>query len=167
MSVQRAAGFTLRGWHVLVSLLMFFGVIIAVNVLFAFAAVGTFPGEDVPHSYLQGLDYNQTLAERRAQAASGWRAIAALRPSADGALLEVDLRTRDGAGLANARIDAQMRWPADARRDRSLTFLPLGGGRYVARLGVLAPGDWQVRAHAVRGREALDFEADLTWPTAS
>lgn len=167
MSVRSAASFTLRGWHVLASLLLFFGIIIAVNVWFAFAAVGTFPGEDVPHSYLQGLDYNQTLAQRRAQEASGWRAIASLRPSASGALLEVDLRTREGAGIAGARIDAQLRWPADARRDRALNFIALGDGRYVAHLGALPAGDWQMRAHAVAESKTLDFEADLTWPTAS
>jgi nitrogen fixation protein FixH len=167
MRVQSVTGFTLRGWHVLAGMLLFFGIIVAVNVLFAFAAVGTFPGEDVPHSYLQGLDYNQTLAERRVQAASGWRAIASLRPSSDGALLEVDLRSRDGEGIGGARIAAQMRWPADMRRDRSLNFTALGEGRYVAHLGALPPGDWDLRARAVRGSASLDFEADLTWPTAS
>lgn len=167
MSARHASGFTLRGWHVLAGMLLFFGVIIAVNVWFAMAAVETFPGEDVPHSYLQGLEYNQTLAERRAQEASGWRAIAALRRSPDGAVLEVDLRSRDGAGIANAHIDAQLRWPADAHRDRSIVFIPLGQGRYVAHLRALPEGDWQMRARAVRGAQSLDFEADLTWPTAS
>ena len=62
------------GWHVLAVILVFFGVIITVNVIFIIQATRTFRGEDEPRSYVQGLDYNSTLAARAEQAALGWTA---------------------------------------------------------------------------------------------
>lgn len=165
MSAVRETHFVLRGWHVLTGLLAFFGAVIAVNVLFAFAAVGTFPGEDVTHPYIQGLEYNRTLAEHRAQQAQGWRVTAALERAGGGAALAIELRRRDGAPLIGARLEGVLRWPADFHRDRRLSFRELGQGRYVADLAGLAEGDWDLRATATAAnRGSLDFEADLRWP---
>jgi len=167
MSVRAHQGLVIRGWHVLAAMLAFFGAIIAVNVAFAVIAVRSFPGEDVRRSYLQGLNYNQTLAERREQAALGWQAAAALRADGDVAVLEIDLRARDGAPIDGAIIEGQLTWRSATRFDRALTFVPLGDGRYVARVGDLRPGQWRLRAGATQGEgRALDFEADLTWPSS-
>ena len=157
--------FVLRGWHVLAGLLTFFGAVVAVNIYFAFAAVATFPGEDVTHPYIQGLEYNRTLAERRAQQAQGWRVTAGLERAADGPILAIALRQPDGAPLTGARLDGTLRWPADSHRDRPLAFHEPSPGRYVAKLTSLAGGDWDLRATAAtpNGR-TLDFEADLRWP---
>lgn len=163
MRAQAANGFILRGWHVLAMMLAFFATVIAVNVVFAVLAMQSFPGEDVRRSYLQGLNYNSTLAERRTQAASGWRAEAGFRQANGDTLLEVTLLTRDGAPIENARIDAALRWPTDSRRDRALTFVAVAPGRYIARLGALPAGDWRLRAHAQADSGALDFESELPW----
>ncbi|MBS0384865.1 MAG: FixH family protein [Proteobacteria bacterium] len=165
MTAPRESEFVLRGSHVLAMLLAFFGVVIAVNVYFAFAAVGTFPGEDVTHPYIQGLEYNRTLDAHRAQQAQGWRVSAGLEQSAAGAALAIRLRLRDGAPLLGAHVEGALRWPADQHRDRSLTFREIGDGRYVADLGRLGEGDWDLRATATTPeRHSLDFEADLRWP---
>jgi nitrogen fixation protein FixH len=155
--------FELRGWHVLAMLLAFFGAVIAVNVTFITYALGSFPGEDVRRSYVQGLEYNDTLAERHAQAALGWRAAAALNAREQGAVLEVTLRTRDGAPLEGAAVSGALQWPTTSEFDRELVFNPAGNGRYVAQLGELPTGRWRLRARAERGDGALDFESDLTW----
>lgn len=158
-----AVRFTLRGWHVLVMLLTFFGAVIAVNAAFVVLALNSFPGEDVPHSYTQGLEYNETLAERQAQALLGWQANAALSASADGAVLEVVLRTHDGAPIEDAAVTGELEWPAAARRDRALSFQHASGGRYVAELGALEQGRWRLRAHAENDQGERDFESELTW----
>lgn len=157
------ATFQLRGWHVLAMILAFFGAVIAVNVVFAVVAVQSFPGEDVRRSYLQGIQYNDTLAERQAQAALGWTATAALSPNAEGVALEVVLTDRDGAAIDGARLSGEMQWPTTDAFDRPATFEALGNGRYVARFADLQPGRWRLRAHAEREAGSLDFEAELTW----
>lgn len=156
----------IRGWHVLASMLAFFGAVIAVNVTFAVYAVRSFPGEDVRRSYLQGLRYNETLAERRIQAALGWTATTMLLADAGGALLEVRLTTRDGAPIEGASLQGELQRPATAQYDRGLSFEPLGRGRYVARLGALEAGRWRLRAVAEKADAVLNFESELSWRTS-
>lgn len=161
-----AKSFELKGVHVLLAMLAFFGAVIAVNVAFAVAAIGSFPGEDVRRSYTQGLDYNATLAERRAQQARGWRASAGLRQATDGAELEVTMRDAMGAPLDGLDLDGVLRWPSAERFDHDLHFAPLGEGRYAAPLGSLHEGRWILRARAAGAdAQSLDFEAELTWPS--
>ena len=66
--------FRLKGWHVLAGMIAFFGVIFSVNAFFITTALRTFPGEETRRSYVQGLAYNDVIAERQAQAALGWSA---------------------------------------------------------------------------------------------
>lgn len=161
-----ATCFRLHGGHVLVGLIAFFAAIVAINVAFAIIAVRTFPGEDERRSYIQGLRYNDVLAERRAQAALGWRARSELTPIPSGARLLVRLSDRSGAPVVDASIDAVLRWPPHENGDRALRFSALGGGVYAADLGALPSGRWDLRGRAQDpyGR-ALNFEAELTWPT--
>ena len=157
--------FEVRGWHVLAMLLAFFGAIIAVNVGFAIVAVRSFPGEDVRRSYLQGLRYNDTLAERRAQAALGWRASATLKERARLVLVEVSLTARDGRPLTALTLNGALQRPTDARLDRELAFEQKAPGHYVARVDDLPPGAWRLRARAEDAQgDGLDFESELTWP---
>ena len=154
-----------RGWHVLVMLLAFFGAIIAVNVGFALVAVRSFPGEDVRRSYLQGLQYNQTLAERRAQAARGWRASAGLTGSEQIAVVEVNIAARDGTPLAALTLNGVLQRPTDARLDLDLAFEQIAPGRFAARVNAPQPGRWRLRARAEDAAgAALDFESEMTWP---
>jgi nitrogen fixation protein FixH len=153
----------IKGWHVLTAMLAFFGAVIAVNVVFVVFAVGSFPGEDVRRSYLQGVQYNETLAERRAQDALGWRAAADFVGDSRSAALEVELIDREGRPVNGAAVQGELRWPADARHDRTLAFESVGNGRYRAELGDLTEGRWRLRARAERGENARDFEAELLW----
>lgn len=155
----------LKGWHVLAAMLTFFGVVIAINVGFTVAAIRSFPGEDEQRSYLQGLHYNDMLAERRAQRALGWRAFVTFR--GDGARsLVVVVRSRGGAPIDGLDMNAMLGRRSSAASDHALAFIGEGGGVYVAALPPLAPGQWRLRAHAANDEgDALDFESDLTWPS--
>lgn len=161
-----ARPFEIKGGHVLAGLLLFFAIIIAINVAFAVAAVRTFPGEDERRSYTQGLRYNDTLAERRAEARLGWQARTELTQAQSGARLVVRLDDRAGAPIEGASIDGVLRWVPNEAGDRPLTFVAQGNGNYAADLGVLAPGRWDLRARAHdRNGQALSFEAELRWPS--
>ena len=164
--MSQAAPAELRGVHVLTMILLFFGAIIAINVGFGIMAVRTFPGEDERRSYTQGLHYNQTLAERREQAALGWRAEGELARSGNGADVRVRLVDAQARPLDDVTVEGVLRWPPSASGDQPLEFRHVGEGVYVAHLAALPPGRWDLRARAHNARGgALDFEAGLTWPS--
>jgi nitrogen fixation protein FixH len=64
--------FVITGKHVLAGFVIFFGLIIIVNIQFAMVANKTFPGEIVKHSYVQGIHYNDTLMDREKATELGW-----------------------------------------------------------------------------------------------
>ena len=71
--MENTDGFRIRGWHVLVAMVLFFGVITAVNAVFISAALRTYPGEVSVTPYEDGLAYNAKLARQAAQAKLGGR----------------------------------------------------------------------------------------------
>ena len=90
----------LTGRHVLVITLAAFGVIIAVNLVMAFLAVGSFPGLEVKNSYVASQQFDR---DRLAQENLGWTA----RASYDGAQLAIEIV--DGQGADTDTIVASAR----------------------------------------------------------
>lgn len=131
-----------RGWHVLVIFLAFFGVIVAVNVVFVSAAVRTHPGEDVPRSYYQGVNYNDTLDRRRTQEELGWSA----RINVAGETLLIEVLDGDGEPVNGLSLAGMLAHPTSTRSDCPLDFQPAGAGRYNADLACADRGEWQLRA---------------------
>lgn len=157
------AGFELKGWHVLAAMITFFTIVISMNVLFVTMAVRTFPGEVAPKSYVQGLRYNQTLADRARQAALGWTAQAEIAAAEQGPALVI--RMQDGAGRAldGLTLSGALRRPATDEADIALTFRSLGEGRYLAPAPGLKPGAWRLSVLAVRGEDRLEIGGGVTW----
>ncbi|HEY1878254.1 MAG TPA: FixH family protein, partial [Rhizomicrobium sp.] len=62
----------LTGRGVLIWLFGFFAVIFAMNIYFIMVSSRTFRGEDEQKPYLQGVEFNQTLARRAEQESLGW-----------------------------------------------------------------------------------------------
>jgi len=161
-SPEPGAGFILRGWHVLAMLLTFFAVVIGVDVGFSVIAVRTFPGEDIRNSYMQGNQYNATLAERAKQSALGWTAQADLTVNRDGPVVTLRLRDAKGQPLTGATLAGRLRRPATTKADRTLVFSSAGDGSYVAQAGDLEPGAWDLAVRATRGSATFDIGARLT-----
>jgi nitrogen fixation protein FixH len=135
----------LSGRGVLIWLLAFFGVILAVNVYFMGVAIRTFRGEDDLKPYQEGIDYNQTLARRAAQARLGWEAsIDAVRTGPHTARLDVLLRGPDGSPVSHVGLAAEFRHPSDENRDRSTALREIGAGDYEGDLGSMTAGAWDV-----------------------
>jgi len=61
------------GWHMLALMIAFFGVIISVNVFMAISATRTWTGLVVENSYVASQEFNEKLANARAQEAAGWQ----------------------------------------------------------------------------------------------
>lgn len=141
----------LTGRGVLMWLAGFFGLIFLTDAIFITEAVKTFRGEDEQRPYLQGVEYNHTLARRAEQLQLGWQAsIDARRLSAGDIAIRVNLRHKDGGPETSARLTGELRHPADENRDRALTFFQISPGLYQAHARV-APGNWDVLVSSTEG----------------
>jgi len=150
---------TLKGWHVLVIMLGFFGTTIAVNGAMAFYAISTFAGEDIERPYQRGLEFNKTLTERKREGMLGWSAvIGATRIASGGVNVTVRLADRQGTPQDTLKVSIKLRRPTDANLDRALELQPSGGGEYTGTAGKLEPGAWDVIATATTG-SSTTFEA--------
>lgn len=135
----------LTGQGVLLLLVGFFGVIFATNAIFITAAIRTFRGEDEAKPYLQGVEYNHTLARRAEQARLGWRASIGDQRLASGAvLLTIDVSQPDGKAPKGLSLTGELRHPADENRDRTLHFVETAPGHFETQLRDVTPGRWEM-----------------------
>ena len=128
------------GRHMAAILIGFFGVVIAVNLLMARMAIGTFGGTVVDNSYVASQNFNNWLAQARAEQALGWR-IEVARDGGDH--LAVTVRDAAGAALPAAQVTALARHPLGRKPERIMRFEDIGAGgfRSTASLGA---GRWQM-----------------------
>lgn len=146
----------LTGRHVAAMFTGGFGIIIAVNLLLATKAVSTFPGLEVPNSYVASQSFD---ARRKAQTALGWTSRVDYR---DGSLT-IAVLDRDGRPAPIRGLTAHIGRPTEARDDMALTLDARG---QVAL--ELAPGMWRLdlAGHADDGtlyQRAIPLEVDPSW----
>lgn len=144
ISLDRPTKGQMKGWHALLWFVGFFGFMFVVNGIFLWAALSSFPGEDVEKSYLTGLDYNHELARRQHQQQAGWNAEIGFSDTPAGLDLSVRLLKADGSALPVFATTALLRHPTDRALDRAVDLTPAGGGEYRAAVGALNPGLWNV-----------------------
>ena len=133
------------GLHVLISLVVFFGITLAVNVIMITKAVGTFSGEVAPNSYVQGLNYNDTLAARNEQRAEGWQAnIDAAQRSGGTVRIALSIRDKAGRPVRGLALLGTMRLPATEYDDKHFTFAETTPGHYEASVADLRTALWEL-----------------------
>ena len=135
---------TLTGRGVLYWLLGFFGFIIAVNIWFVVASIVTYSGEDEQKPYLQGIEYNQTLARRAEQARLGWQAKISTHRLTDGARVSINLVKPDGSPETGLKLHGELRHPADEELDHPLSLKETTPGTYQAEISGVHSGAWDV-----------------------
>lgn len=158
MSTSRP--FVLNGWHVLAGFVVFFGLVIGLDVAFATLAYRSFPGEAASDPYEAGIEYNRTLAQRRHEAALGWRAEA----DTSGPLINIRIVDRGGAPVRGLRVSGTATRPATEAGAEALTFREAEPGHYVAS-SPTSRGAWDVAVTA-QNTTGARFEAErrLIWP---
>lgn len=129
----------LTGRHVLGITLAAFGAIIAVNLLMAFKAVGTFPGLEVANSYVASQGFDR---DRAAQNALNWQ----VTPEYDGQELVLAIRDAQGQPAPVQSLAVTVGRPTHMREDQR-PRLRQEGGVYRASLA-LAPGLWNIHLTA-------------------
>lgn len=125
------------GKHMAAILVAGFGVVVAVNFTMASYAVGGFHGTVVENSYVASQHFNDWLEEAKAAKALGWTAVAA-RDEAGYVMIQTKSVPQ------GALLKAELRRPLGTRELASLSFAPLGEGRFRSTQKV-APGRWTVR----------------------
>ncbi|WP_347139833.1 FixH family protein [Paracoccus sp. SSK6] len=141
----------LTGRHVLIITLSAFGVIIAVNLVMAVLAVGSFPGLEVPNSYVASQQFDR---DRQAQQSLGWTA----KASYDGSELAIEIVDGQGRHPILRDFSATVGRPTHKRSDVTPQF-QAAGGVYRAALD-LAPGAWNIHVQAV-AKDGTQFRQRL------
>lgn len=124
----------LKGRHVLAISLVAFGIIISVNLVMAYNAIGSFPGLETRSSYISSQHFDRN---RAAQQGLGWQA--EVRIEGDRVVLR--LADDGGAAVTPAALALQIRRPTHQRDDQEPDLSPEAPGRWSAPLA-LAPGNW-------------------------
>lgn len=141
------------GKHMALVFIGGFGIVIAVNLVMASVAVGSFHGTVVDNSYVASQNYNGWLAKAEASRKLGWQVQASQRD--DGRVV------LDTAGApAAAKVAAEAERPLGAREATQLAFAPAGEGRWISDKA-LADGRWQMRIAIAAGDAAWAGEATL------
>ena len=141
----------LTGKHVLAVLVLAFGVIIAVNLVLAFKAVGTFPGAEVRNSYVASQNFD---ADRAAQEALGWDVSAAVEGNT------LRLKITDGKGYpVEPEITSALFGRATHTRDDQNLDLRWTGTEFEAPV-VAGEGNWNLRMTA-RAKDGTNFRQRL------
>lgn len=144
---------TFTGKHMAAVMIGGFAVVIAVNLVMASYAVGSFHGTVVDNSYVASQKYNGWIAKAEASKALGWQAVPNRR--ADGRVVLETL------GLpAGAAVTAAAERPLGAREETALSFVPDVQGRWVSN-ETLAPGRWQVRIAIRAGAQEWAGEGEI------
>ena len=143
------------GWHMLAIMFGMFGTIIAVNMVMAAYAVTTFGGTVVDNSYVASQEFDQWLAEARAQEKLGWR-VAVIRDADHRAEIAVQGPLE---ALAGAEVSAVATHPLGRQAQRSVAFVP-ARGRYVSA-APLPPGRWLLRIRVAHGGHVAMFDDEI------
>jgi nitrogen fixation protein FixH len=113
--------------------------VVAVNGGLVYAALSTFTGVTVPRAYERGRNYDHVLAEAARQEALGWRAEVGF--GAGG--LRVSVADREGLPVPG-RLDGRLQRPLEDKA-LPLAFAAGAPGQWVAPIGEIAPGQWDVQ----------------------
>lgn len=155
--------FEIKGHHVLFAVIAFFTVVIGVNVFFlVLPAVRSFPGEIEDKSYYQGLNYNDSLADKARQADTGWRLLLLETPAdAQGEVIDVKLVGPDGNPIYGAALTGTLNRPTTDEGLRELVFIQLSDGIYRAEVKDLPRGAWDLSLEA-RAAEGDDIQLEAS-----
>lgn len=140
----------ITGKHVFWGLAAFFGVVFAVNGVFLTSAIKSFPGESEDKSYVQGIAYNDTLAQRRQQEELGWNAQIGLISDGDGASQNLIARIEDrsGAPVGALTVTAELLRHDGENHVVDLNLTDIGNGEFAAAFPDDSAGRWSVEINA-------------------
>lgn len=141
-------------------------VVILVNGVLVYFALGTWTGIETEDHYRKGLAYNQALAAARIQDERGWQVSMAFDPAPTNAeehrgRLTITMSDRDGLPLDGLTVTVSLIRPTHEGYDFNLTLKQTGRGIYSSSIAVPLPGQWDAKVHATRRDEVFLAEYRL------
>ena len=119
-----------------------FAVVIAVNGIMVWLAIGSFSGLYTPQPRQRSLHYNEIIARQADRDALGWRLD--VRWLAQDDRLEIALVDAQGRPLGDARLHAELVRPAEKRPPLAVDLVAVDIGRYAATVALPARGNWDL-----------------------
>ncbi len=155
-SATTAPGRPITGRFVLICLIVFFGLIIGINVVMMKLAIETLPGTEVDSPYAASLAYGNEIEAARAQATRGWAVVAHVARDGDGgASVRVEAKDRDGKPLTGVVFNGRLERPADRRLDQPVELIAIDGAAYRGRVAQLSAGQWDLVLEGDRNGERV------------
>ena len=119
-----------------------FGVVVAVNSLMIWLAVGSFSGLYSNHARERGLYYNRVVAEQRSRDALHWQVDAKWLPDAN--RLQLVVTGANGKPLAGAQVSGELVRPVEKRPPFPIALSDLGEGQFTAHFDLPSRGNWDL-----------------------
>ena len=128
--------------------------VVAVNGVLVYFALGTWSGLVVEKPYERGVQYNRLLEAASRQETLGWRFDIALESIDDGTRVVVQARDAAGQPLRSLKLSATVERPVEKEEHAAVQLHEEQPGRYAATVERLRPGQWQTRLVAERGSDS-------------
>jgi nitrogen fixation protein FixH len=138
------------GWHMTSILVSFFSIVIAVNLIMARFAVGTFGGTVVDNSYVASQNYNRWLAQADKQEKLGWVSRISLDPARR---IHVSI-SKEGIRITGVNAIGLAVHPLGRAPSIPLAFAPLPDGTLLTRQRLPA-GRWRVQLSIEKDRDTV------------
>jgi nitrogen fixation protein FixH len=140
----------ITGRTVLFGLIAFFVIVAAVNGVFIYFALASWPGLSDQDAYKDGLRYNEVIEQARRQQALGWSSRFDL--GANG-LATVHIQNADGTAVTGLDVEISIARPVGDEGRTRLRLPQDVDGAYRGSIATLADGQWQVELVARRDGE--------------
>lgn len=144
------------GWHMTAILVVFFGIVMAVNFYMARMALSTFGGTVVDNSYVASQNYNRWLDASDRQDKLRWSVNVIL--DADRHVI-VTVRT-DGQNLTGVRATGDALHPLGRAEDHPLSFATTDNGQ-LRSINALPTGRWNVQLSLRRNADIFRMREQL------
>ena len=128
---------TLKGWHMAVIMVTFFGIVITVNLTMAVLANTSWTGLVVANSYVASQNFNHDAEIARQQQAVGWK----LELNVSRSVTTLLVLDRSGRPVAGLNVRAVLQRPTNETGDVKLDFGDSGTATYISRAPVNS-GAW-------------------------
>lgn len=131
------------GRHMLAVILLFFGVIISVNVGMAIVASASWTGLVVQNSYIASQEFEEKRLAHDAQRAAGWTP----NLNYDGGTLQMTITDTAGRSIDLGIVSVLFNRPVGGHDDVTIVLSRTADGTYTGRTE-LAAGVWEATASA-------------------